>query len=329
MTIKRILVTGAGGYIGTVLTESLLQRGYHVVALDRFFFGPTLDHLDDPNLTIVNDDIRWVGAELLHDIDAVCDLAAISNDPAGELDPTTTMSINAAGRARVARMAAAARVKRYVLASSCSVYGYQESPVTESSPVNPLTTYARANLQAEHAAFALSSKDFCVTALRQATVFGLSPRMRFDLVLNAMTLALLDTGTIAVQRDGTQWRPLVHVNDTARAFIQALEAPSERVNGELFNVGSDAQNVQMLPLAQEVAAALGVPLKVTWYGEEDHRSYRARFEKVRSVLGYTTHFEPADGVREIADAYRRNRTTTDAKMRTVERYRRLMQQGVL
>ncbi len=329
MDIQRVLVTGGGGYIGAVLVAALLERGYRVVALDRFFFGPTLNHLNHPNLAIVNDDIRWVDPAVLHGIDALCDLAAISNDPAGELDPTITLSINAAGRARMARLALRAGVERYILASSCSVYGNQANVVSERSPADPLTTYARANLEAERATLQLSSRHFCVTALRQATVYGLSARMRFDLVLNSMTLALLETGKIAVQRDGAQWRPLVHVNDTVRAFLTVLEAESALVNGEIFNVGSDAQNVQMLPLAHEVAHSLGLPCQTTWYGREDQRSYRVSFDKIRTLLGYTTRFTPHDGVLEIADAYKRGLIPQDARIRTVERYQQLIESGAL
>lgn len=329
MEIQRVMVTGAGGYIGTALTEALLNKGYKVVALDRFLFGPTLDHLKTPKLKIVRGDIRWVSAPVFRGIDAVCDLAAISNDPSGALDPAKTMSINAAGRARVARLAKDAGAQIYVLASSCSVYGNQADWVTEASPVKPLTTYARANLEAERAALALSDPSFCVTALRQATVYGLSRRMRFDLVINAMTLSLVHKGEISVQRDGSQWRPLIHVQDTVRAFLLVLESGRDRTNGHVFNVGSDEQNVQMLPLAERVASALGFTCDVRWYGEEDRRSYRVRFDKIRSVLGYQPQFQPEDGVREVAAALREDRVRPDLRTHTVEWYRKLMCEGVL
>lgn len=327
MTAPCVMVTGAGGYIGSILTELLLVRGYRVIALDRFFFGPTLDHLRQPRLKIIKGDIRWIGAEVFRGVDAVCDLAALSNDPSGELDPATTMAINADGRGRIARLARSMGTRRYVLASSCSVYGFQETCVDETSSTNPLTTYARANLRAENLNLELCSETFSVTALRQATVYGLSPRMRFDLVLNAMTLSLLERGTVSVQRDGSQWRPLIHVRDTARAFVDVLEADAELVNGQVFNVGSDQQNIRMFDLAQRIAVALDLPFAFTWYGREDHRSYRVSFRKIRSVLGYIPDRSPEDGTQEIARAFREGRTSPGPMTRTVEWYQRLFESG--
>src|ERR1019366_2457198 len=177
--IHHVLVTGGAGYIGCVLTELLLTEGYEVTVLDRFFFGRTLAHLEsNPRLHLVQHDIRWFEPALLSGIDAVLDLAAISNDPAGQLDPAKTLAINFAGRARVCREAKAHGVKRYVLASSCSIYGFQDGIINETSAVNPLTTYAEANYKAEQANLPLGDAHYCVTAVRQATVYGLSARMR-------------------------------------------------------------------------------------------------------------------------------------------------------
>src|SRR5438552_3539730 len=176
-------------------------------------------------------------------VDALCDLAALSNDPAGDLDPAKTLEINHEGRARICQMAKQARVRRYVLASSCSIYGFQDKVVDETSPINPLTAYAVANRRAEESTLALASPQFTVTAMRQATVYGLSRRMRFDLAINGMTLALHKNGRVRILRDGTQWRPMVHILDTSGAFIAVLEADPATVNGEIFNVGSDDQNL--------------------------------------------------------------------------------------
>ncbi|MDP8959942.1 MAG: SDR family oxidoreductase [Actinomycetota bacterium] len=320
-----MLVTGGAGYIGSVLTELLLDRGHEVVVLDRFFFGPTLAHLTARRgLSVLKGDIRWADPRVFEGIDAVCDLAAISNDPAGELQPDKTMQINFQGRARLAEAAKARGVARYVLASSCSIYGFQEGVLDERSKANPLTTYARANLEAERANLALAAEDFCVTVLRQATVYGLSPRMRFDLAINGMTLGVFQNASIPVLRDGSQWRPMVHVRDTSRAFTAVLEAEPEAVNGEIFNVGSDDQNFQILPLARRVSEAVGVPFRHEWYGDPDHRSYQVSFRKVHDALGYKTELTPEDAAQEIFAALEQGVVKPDIRTRTVEWYKSLI-----
>ncbi|WP_027883121.1 NAD-dependent epimerase/dehydratase family protein [Meiothermus rufus] len=324
--MKTLLVTGAGGYIGSVLTGMLLEAGYRVRALDRYFFGPTLQYLQpNPNLEVIKADVRDFDPGLLEGVWGVIDLAALSNDPAGELDPETTLAINHRGRARVARLAKERGARRYVLASSCSVYGFQEGLLDEASPTRPLTTYAEANLRAEASNLPLADESFCVTALRQATVYGLSPRMRFDLAINGMTLGLWKEGRIPLLRDGTQWRPFVHVRDTSRAFLAVLQAPKEKVNGQIFNVGSEAQNYQILPLAEEIAQALGKPFQFEWYGLPDHRSYRVSFAKIRDTLGYTPQFTPSDAAREIAQALEAGQVVPDDRTITLKWYKNLME----
>lgn len=324
--VRQVLVTGGAGYIGSVLTGLLLDAGYQVTVLDRFFFGPTLDHLRDrPGLRMVRGDVRTFDPGLLDGIDAVCDLAALSNDPAGELDPTKTMQINHEGRARVARLAKEHGVQRYVLASSCSVYGFQEGILDEESQTNPLTTYAEANIAAERSNLPLAAPEFCVTALRQATVYGRSPRMRFDLAINGMTLGIYQKGRIPVLRDGTQWRPMVHVRDTSRAFLAVLQADPAAVNGQIFNVGSDDQNFQILPLARRLAAAVGRAFEHDWYGDPDHRSYRVSFAKIRRTLGYETQVTAEDAAREIVAGLENGELTADRRTRTVEWYKDLLQ----
>jgi len=199
----RVFVTGGGGYIGTTLVPYLLSKGHSVSLLDRFFFGEQLLSGISGPLTLIRDDIRWFDGKILQGHDAVVDLAALSNDPSGELDPWKTIEINYLGRSRVARLAKEAGVPRYLLASSCSIYGFQEGTMTEDSKPNPLTTYARANVLAEKDNLALSSAEFTPVASRFATVYGLSRRMRFDLVVNGMVRGGLRTGWIPVMRDGS------------------------------------------------------------------------------------------------------------------------------
>lgn len=320
--MTHVLVTGGAGYIGTVLTQLLLERGYSVTVLDRMFFGDTLADLRaNPKLRVIQDDIRWCPEAVFTGIDAVCDLAALSNDPAGELNPEKTLEINHEGRARVCRLAKKAGVRRYVLASSCSIYGFQDEIVDETSGINPLTTYAVANRKAEESTLALASEDFTVTAVRQATVYGPSRRMRFDLAINGMTLALHKNGSVKILRDGTQWRPMVHIRDTSRAFIAVLEAEPGTVHGEIFNVGSDDQNLQIRPLAERLCQALGLPYVEDWYGDPDHRSYQVSFQKIAERLGYATWETPETGAREMFAALRKGTVTDGPTTRTVEWYK--------
>lgn len=323
--IRTVLLTGGAGYIGTVLAELLLGRGYQVIVLDRFFFGKTLSHLEgNGSLKLIKGDVRTFSAELLNGVDAVIDLAALSNDPAGELDPEKTLSINFRGRVRVAQCAKARGVKRYILASSCSIYGFQDGILDETSPVNPLTTYAEANHLAEQGVIPLADDDFVATVLRQATVYGPSRRMRFDIAINGMTLGLFKTGKIPVLRDGNQWRPMVHVRDTSRAFLRVLEAEPEMVNGETFNVGSDDQNFQILSLARRVAEGADRPFEFEWYGEPDHRSYQVSFQKIRDRLGYVTEYTAEDAAHDIYASLQAGSLVDGPTTRTVDWYRQLL-----
>jgi nucleoside-diphosphate-sugar epimerase len=321
------LVTGGAGYIGSVMIHLLLERGFKVRCLDRFFFGEeTLsDEISNPNLELTKDDIRWFNPEILNGVDAVADLASLSNDPSGELDPSKTFDINYLGRVRVAKLSKEYGVKRYILASSCSVYGFREDSVlNEKSPTNPLTTYAKSNLMAEKDVLTLSDSDFSVTILRQATVYGLSRRMRFDLAINGMVLGLFKNREIPVMRDGNQWRPFVHVKDTSKAFVTVMESPEEKVNGEIFNVGSNEQNYQIRPLAEIVGEALPISLKIEWYGSPDKRSYRVNFDKIKKSLGFRPDYTPREGALEVYGALESGKVTDSTKTKTVEWYKHLL-----
>ncbi|KWT71003.1 UDP-glucose 4-epimerase [Hyphomicrobium sulfonivorans] len=222
MASKTILVTGAGGYIGSSLVPRLLESGKRVIAVDRYFFGS--DKLaDHPNLTKLRTDVRLLEPSAFRSVDAVIDLAALSNDPLGDLFTDETWEINHQARARNARLAKAAGVKRYVMPSSCSIYGFfpPSQILDEDCTPNPLTVYAKANLAAEQDIRPLADDDFTVGVVRFSTLFGISPRMRFDLAVNGMTETAWRTGKLALMRDGTQWRPMIHVRDAARTGIHA------------------------------------------------------------------------------------------------------------
>lgn len=323
----KVLVTGGAGHIGSVLVDLLIQRGYRVRCLDRFFFGrDTVASLRaNGDLELIKGDVRWVSPEIMEGIDAVMDLAALSNDPSGELDPEKTMEINFRGRERIAWMAKEYGVKRYILASSCSIYGFQEGILNETTPPNPLTTYARANLMAEQTVLPLREENFTPVVLRQATVYGLSPRMRFDLAINGMILGFYKNGKIPILRDGNQWRPFVHVRDTSKAFIMALEAEKELVAGQIFNVGANSQNCQIYPLAELVAESVNLPFQFEWYGSPDHRSYQVSFDKIKQTLGFRPDYTPQDGAREIYQALKEGRVFDGPKTITVQWYKHLLE----
>ena len=316
----RIFVTGGAGYVGSVLVRHLLRAGHDVRVLDRFFFGAgSLSSVSkNPRLRLIRADSRSFDKRLLRGAQAVVDMASISNDPAGQLDPAKTDQINHRGRARTARLAREMGAGRYVLASSCSVYGAAGGVLDEGSPTRPLTAYARANLDAEAAAEKLDAPGFRTVSLRFATVFGLSPRMRFDLAVNAMALGLWRDGIMQVMRDGRQWRPLIHVRDAARAYAHFAGSDASGT----FNVGS--QNWQIRQLSSEVARAAGVAPRRRWYGGADARSYRASFARAEEA-GFSARFSVADGVREILSALRSGRTADLPQTRTVGWYSKLLE----
>lgn len=321
MERKKVVVTGGAGYIGSVLVPLAVLAGYDVHVIDRFFFGSK--SLRGSGATLHRYDTRDFPAQILEGTFAVLDLAAISNDPAGELSPETTLDINFRARRRLQELCISAGVQRYVLASSCSVYGFQDFTVNEESATNPLTTYARANLLAEESAFGHEAKGTSFTALRQATVYGLSPRMRFDLVVNAMTLNVYKDGTLRLLRSGEQWRPMVHVQDTSRAFLKVLESPEVAVSGQVFNVGGNSHNFRILELAERVASGLGRPLEIDWYGDPDHRSYQVDFSKIERTLDFRPQWNIEEAAKEIVDALATGATSDGPETITLQWYQEL------
>jgi nucleoside-diphosphate-sugar epimerase len=318
-----VLVTGAGGYIGTTLVPMLLEQTYRVRAVDRYFFGEDLlpTHA---NLEVVQEDARKIDAKLLTGVDYVIDLVAISNDASGELFQKETYAINHVAGANIAKLAKSAGVKRYILPSSCSSYGFQDSSVVadEQTKTNPLTIYAKANELAERNVLHFASDNFTVIVLRQATVYGFSPRMRFDLAINGMTYGAWKTGVLPLMRDGKQWRPMVHVKDTARAQIFMIEADAAKVNGQIFNVGSEENNYQLGRLAEIVAQNVQRDVKIEWYGDPDRRSYRAGFGKI-NALGYRALYCAEDGVKDVCEALESGRVDRTTKTITLDWYREL------
>ena len=325
--MSKVMVTGAGGYIGTQLVRDLVKAGHEVTAVDRFFFGfePISDLVKNKNFKVLQKDIRDLTAAELSNHDAVCDLACLSNDPAGEIDPELTYQINRDGRIHVAEMAKKAGVKKYILSSSCSVYGQGEDPeLTEKSSTNPISVYAKSTLQAEEHNLGLSDNNFSVTALRNATVFGLSTRMRFDLVVNLMTLTAFQKGRIIVMGGGLQWRPLVHLSDVSSAFQKVIESENSKVNGEIFNIG--LSNFQIKNLAYLVREELPFPIEIdTAPDDPDKRDYNVVFEKAEKVLGFKAKTSVTDGIKEIYLALKAGKVDTGIKTVTVQWYRNIIE----
>lgn len=324
--MTNILVTGAGGYIGCVLVPKLLEKGYTVKAVDRFFFGK--DKLaPHENLTIIHEDCRKLKADHFAGVDAVIDLVAISNDPSGEEFKTITYEVNHLARVNAAMLAKLMGVKRYILPSSCSIYGFQDQGTIadENSQTNPLTVYAKANEKAEQGVLPLADDNFTVTVMRQATVYGYSPRMRFDLAVNGMAYGAWKNGVIPLMRDGTQWRPMVHVEDTTDIMCLLLEADAKVISGEIFNIGSNRNNYQIGELAETIAAALPIDVKIEWYGDTDQRSYRVDFTKVEKLLEWQAKFTAADGASQVYYALENGTLEKTEQTITLDWYKKLIE----
>jgi len=325
--MAHVLITGAGGYIGSVLTRVAATAGHRITVVDRFFFGQeTLqDVVGKEKLRVWRKDIRDLAPSDFEGVDAVFDLAAFSNDPSSDLDPALTEAVNYKGRVHVATCAKAAGVKRYILSSSCSVYGHGEAVgLTEESLTKPLTTYAQSNLRAEQDTSKLASNHFCWSAIRNATVFGLSPRMRFDLVVNLMTLNAVQKGKIIVLGGGRQWRPLVHVRDVAGCFLKTLDAPTDQVNGQVFNLGLD--NYQVLSIAYIVRETLPFRIEIELAPDDaDKRDYNVSFGKIKRVLGFEAEHNIPAAIDEIYEALKSGQTEATAKTSTVGWYRTIIE----
>ena len=324
----KVFVTGGTGYIGRVLVPMLVKDGYDVTVLDREFlnYDDVNTEYDSLDVKIIKDDIRYFEPSLLRGQDAVVDLAALSNDPIGDLDPLKTWDINYIGRARVARLAKKVGLERYIVSSSCSVYGFREDTANEMSDVNPLTTYAQANVEVEKDNLKLGDSQFTPVALRLATAFGYSKRMRFDLAINAMTLNVFKKGKLGLMRDGEQYRPFVHVIDISRSIMTALESERELVHSQIFNVGSASLNVKLKELAETVRRTVNPSSTIEWYGDPDRRSYRASFDKIENTLGFHTEVSIEDGIREIKEKLRENVLDDFPETHTVEQYKKLINQ---
>lgn len=301
----KVLVTGHDGYIGTVMVGLLQEAGHEVTGLDTFYYadcrfgdGAAVDH-------VIRKDIRDVTASDLRPFDAVIHLAALSNDPLGKLDESCTLDINHAASVKLACATKAAGVPRFVFASSCSLYGAAgDALLDENAQFSPITAYGRSKVMVEQDVARLADDTFSPTFLRNATAYGVSPRLRADVVINNLVGVAYLTGKVMIESDGTPWRPLVHVEDISNAFLAVLDAPREAVHNQAFNIGSSHENYQIRDLANMVREVVpGCTIAYREGGGPDPRCYRVSCDKVRAALpGFDTKWTVRRGVEQLYEA---------------------------
>jgi nucleoside-diphosphate-sugar epimerase len=302
----KVMLTGHKGYIGSRLLPMLLERGHEVVGLDSDLFDACTFIGELPSTPEICKDIRDVDGEELEGFDAVIHLAGLSNDPLGDYDPTLTVDINENASIRLARLAKQAGVRRFLFASSCSNYGASgEDFISESAAFNPVTPYGKSKANVERSVSLLADQDFSPSFLRASTAYGLSPRIRFDLVLNNLTAWAYTTGEIYLKSDGSPWRPIVHVDDIARAYVAALEAPVEHVHNQAFNVGSTTENYQIREIAEIVKQI--VPNSRIRFAPDagpDLRCYRVDCNCIaRALHGFKPQWTARRGVEELYNSF--------------------------
>lgn len=332
----RVLVTGHNGYIGAVLIPILQGAGHDVVGLDSYLYEECTLGEDVPDVGSFRMDVRDVTAAQLDGFDAVLHLAAISNDPVGDLKPDTTFDINHRGASRLAEKAKEAGVSRFIFASSCSLYGKAgDDFLDEEAEFHPVTPYGQSKVLAEHDMRKLADDEFSPTYLRNATAYGVSPRLRGDLVVNNLVGYAVTTGEVLIKSDGTPWRPLVHIEDISRAFLAVLQAPLEVVHDQAFNVGQTQENYRISEVAEIVEAIVpGSRVRYAEGGGPDTRCYRVNCDKLPTLIpAYRPAWTVRRGVEELFDAFVRHSLTLEtfesSRFLRLKHVRELQERGML
>lgn len=321
--VRKVLVIGGAGYIGAALLPKLLEKGYHVRLLDLLIYGtePIEEALAHPNLEIMQADFRQVDkvVEAMRNIDAVIHLGAIVGDPACALDEELTIEVNLMATRMIAEVAKGSGVSRFIFASTCSVYGANDATLDERSALNPVSIYARSKIASERVLMSMASSNFGPTLLRFGTIYGLSGRTRFDLVINLLTAKALVEGKITIF-GGDQWRPFVHVDDAALAVVTALESSLSLVGKEVFNVGCDEQNYTIQQMAEIIQQLVPASELISMGSDTDKRNYKVSFSKIKNTLGFEPQWTVEQGVRQVIEAIESGRVINyqDAKYSNVK-----------
>lgn len=335
----KVLVTGHLGYIGTVLVPMLLEKGYDVVGMDTDLYGEcTFGELDMP-VPNIKKDVRDATVKDLEGIDAVLHLAGLSNDPLGYYNPNLTYVINHQASVRLAEMAKQAGASRFVFSSSCSNYGAAgDDYIDESAELNPVTPYGESKVYVERDVAPLADANFSPTFLRNSTAYGVSPRLRFDLVLNNLVAWAFTTGRVFIKSDGTNWRPIVHIEDISRAFVAVLEAPRAKVHNGIYNVGQTSENYQIRDIAEIVRET--VPGSRVDYAEDpvdtgpDRRNYRVNCDFIQQELpNFKPQWTARKGAQELYETYQKHGLNLDefegTRYKRIAHIQRLLDEGQL